>query len=366
MHHDLRSIGALARESGLPISALRFYDAAGVLRPAFVDPATGYRWYTTDQCDQARLVARLRRVEMPVADICDVLAARHDPASAQALLDRHLERLENDLTAARNHLAEARALITDPPATRFTVDAAELRAGFRAVRHAVATDPGRPALTGVLLDFDGATLRLVACDRIRLAVSTVAVRQPAGPAQRVIVPEAFCAGLPSLPDDVPVVLRRDLAQVGTHHSRPIDGQYPDYEQLLRTSAGPRVTVAADELVARFTVPTSGAARPATGGDARRVEARGSRAEAPRTLTRPTEKGAPDVVVVRLDADGVTVVGPDDPQGVAFDRSLLLDAARARPAHRLTLALDGARGALSVADADRPDDVSLLMPIRLHN
>lgn len=35
-----RSIGALARESGLTVGALRFYDAAGVLRPARVDPGT--------------------------------------------------------------------------------------------------------------------------------------------------------------------------------------------------------------------------------------------------------------------------------------------------------------------------------------
>lgn len=36
-------IGQMARECGLTVSALRFYDGAGVLVPARVDPHTGYR-----------------------------------------------------------------------------------------------------------------------------------------------------------------------------------------------------------------------------------------------------------------------------------------------------------------------------------
>ncbi|WP_405018530.1 hypothetical protein [Kitasatospora sp. NBC_00070] len=37
----MRSIGAMARQSGLSVSALRFYDGAGVFGPAWVDPQTG-------------------------------------------------------------------------------------------------------------------------------------------------------------------------------------------------------------------------------------------------------------------------------------------------------------------------------------
>ena len=48
MDEGTRGIGAVARESGLSVSALRFYDSVGVLRPAHVDPTTGYRWYTAE------------------------------------------------------------------------------------------------------------------------------------------------------------------------------------------------------------------------------------------------------------------------------------------------------------------------------
>ena len=46
---SLLTIGVIARLSGLPVSTLRFYDGAGVLVPAEVDPATGYRRYTGEQ-----------------------------------------------------------------------------------------------------------------------------------------------------------------------------------------------------------------------------------------------------------------------------------------------------------------------------
>lgn len=82
---SLRGIGQKSRESGLTVSALRFYDAAGVLDPAVVDRHNGYRFYAPDQLAVARLVAVLRRVGMPLAGIRRVLAVRHDPDAVDAL-----------------------------------------------------------------------------------------------------------------------------------------------------------------------------------------------------------------------------------------------------------------------------------------
>lgn len=73
---ETRSIGEMARDSGLSVSALRFYDRGGVLVPTWVDPVSGYRWYGPGQLDEARLLARLRRAAMPLADIRLVLARR--------------------------------------------------------------------------------------------------------------------------------------------------------------------------------------------------------------------------------------------------------------------------------------------------
>lgn len=39
------SIGDFARRGLVPVRMLRHYDAIGLLRPAHVDPASGYRFY---------------------------------------------------------------------------------------------------------------------------------------------------------------------------------------------------------------------------------------------------------------------------------------------------------------------------------
>ena len=70
----LLTIGAFARASRLSPKALRLYDELGLLRPAEVDPASGYRFYDPAQLERARLVAWLRSLGMPLARIrmvCD-------------------------------------------------------------------------------------------------------------------------------------------------------------------------------------------------------------------------------------------------------------------------------------------------------
>ncbi|SDM79266.1 MerR family transcriptional regulator [Allokutzneria albata] len=58
--------GAAAR---LSPKALRLYAEQGLLVPARVDPATGYRYYAREQVPLARLIARLRQLGLPVARI---------------------------------------------------------------------------------------------------------------------------------------------------------------------------------------------------------------------------------------------------------------------------------------------------------
>ncbi|WP_030756321.1 MerR family transcriptional regulator [Streptomyces sp. NRRL F-5135] len=65
----LLTIGAFAKASRLSPKALRLYDELGLLPPARVDPVTGYRLYAPEQLEQARLVAWLRRLGMPLARI---------------------------------------------------------------------------------------------------------------------------------------------------------------------------------------------------------------------------------------------------------------------------------------------------------
>jgi DNA-binding transcriptional MerR regulator len=62
-------ISEFARQSRLSPKALRLYDELGLLPPARVDPDTGYRWYSAEQLEGAGLVASLRQLGVPLAQI---------------------------------------------------------------------------------------------------------------------------------------------------------------------------------------------------------------------------------------------------------------------------------------------------------
>ncbi|PXX61041.1 DNA-binding transcriptional MerR regulator [Nocardia tenerifensis] len=75
---ELLSIGAFARLARLSPKALRLYADAGLLPPARVDIDTGYRWYSVGQLPKARYIGQLRRLDMPLARIREVLARPGD------------------------------------------------------------------------------------------------------------------------------------------------------------------------------------------------------------------------------------------------------------------------------------------------
>jgi DNA-binding transcriptional MerR regulator len=71
-------IGEFARRSRLSPKALRLYDGLGLLSPARVDDLSGYRYYEAVQLEQARLIATLRQIGVPLATVKELLAL--DPA----------------------------------------------------------------------------------------------------------------------------------------------------------------------------------------------------------------------------------------------------------------------------------------------
>lgn len=337
-----RSIGAIARESGLSISALRFYDSAGVLRPARVDPVTGYRWYTAGQVGQARLIAALRRVNMPLTDICEVLAARHDPIAASRLLDQHLRRLEDGLTDARRQLNTARDLLDqqEKPMTTMTVLGADLADALAAVRFAVSDDPEFPALCGVLFDYDGGTLRLVASDRYRLALATVRTKHQHGPAVQAIAPLSLINERMAVDEEIPMRLDPDGVSISDAHATAVDAAFPDYQRLLQTTPAHQITITTADLLHRLTTgPT-------------------------RAMVQAPDNLPHEVSVVLLTDDTIDVLEHDHPDAVGFNREFLLEAIDAGGADQLVLALDGPISPLVILDPDHPDDMSLLMPTRL--
>jgi DNA-binding transcriptional MerR regulator len=111
------TIGQAARLAGVTPKALRHYDRIGLLAPATVDPSTGYRFFRAEQVDRARLIRRLRELELPLEEIRRLLALAGDPAAFGAALGEHRRRVEARLTRLQRILHTIDHLVpevTDP------------------------------------------------------------------------------------------------------------------------------------------------------------------------------------------------------------------------------------------------------------
>jgi len=104
------TIGDFSQLTHLSIKTLRRYHEAALLEPDVVDPRTGYRYYTVEQLPTAQVIQRFRTLGMPIREIAEVLAT-NDPVERSALIERHLDRLENQLDETRAAVTSLRRLL---------------------------------------------------------------------------------------------------------------------------------------------------------------------------------------------------------------------------------------------------------------
>jgi DNA-binding transcriptional MerR regulator len=180
------SIGAFARSVGLTPSALRYYDDCDVLRPARVDPATGYRFYHPDQRQRALLLRKLRTAGLPLAEVLVVLDGGED--DARRVLSDRLTTLRDEAEAARTVVGEVLSTLGRSERPEAVLGGAELAAAIRQVAPAAAVRPGYESLGCVLVEVGGDEARFVATDRYRLAMRVLHPLRTGGTAARLPIP----------------------------------------------------------------------------------------------------------------------------------------------------------------------------------
>ncbi len=339
------TIGAFARRTGLSVTALRFYDRRGLLRPAGVDPTSGYRRYGVDQISRAELLRELRLLEMGLAEVARALEA--GPDERRALVAAHVDRLEIRTARVRHRAHSLRNLDTkDTTMYDTTIDLRvdELRRAIRQVLPAAGTDPRAPHLMTVLLTSTDGGLRLVATDRHRLAVRDLAVAGDTGAVVGVVPSAALAEWLDDLAADDTATLTRDgdelVATAGARRAGipivPVD--FPDHRPLLEPAAG------ADELVvARDTL----------------LSALRSGGQGPITLVG----GADELGLESADrVQHVAASGRGPNERTVLDLGYLTDAVAATVGAEIVIETTGPLDPVVFRSADDGTFVSLVMPI----
>ncbi|MCL1863659.1 MAG: MerR family transcriptional regulator [Defluviitaleaceae bacterium] len=66
---NLISIGDLSKITGAGIKSLRYYERINVLKPAYVSPDTGYRYYTLDQSHMVEMIMLCIELDIPLSEM---------------------------------------------------------------------------------------------------------------------------------------------------------------------------------------------------------------------------------------------------------------------------------------------------------
>ena len=67
------TIGEVSKLFNLPIKTLRYYDEKGVLKPAYINPSTNYRYYSREQFISIDIIKYCKLIGMSLGEIKELI-----------------------------------------------------------------------------------------------------------------------------------------------------------------------------------------------------------------------------------------------------------------------------------------------------
>ncbi len=246
--------------------------------------------------------------------------------------------------------------LSQPTADAVKLDVEMFAEGLGQVVTAASADESRPVLTGVLLAAEGNGLRMVSTDSYRLAVRDLPGTSLLAEGQTVLVPSRALHELKRVlghADNMTLVLgEREASFVvgGTRlTTRLIEGEFPNYRQLIPQSQPNRLTVGREQLIDAV----------------RRVKLMAREATPIRLSMRD---GSLELIAVTQELgkahEEIDAHYTGEDLMVAFNPEYLLDGLEVAPGAEVTLeTVDPQRPAL-LRSTDSDDFLYLLMPVRV--
>src|SRR5579863_2034129 len=116
-------IGEFARHGRVSVRMLRHYDAIGLLRPACVDPASGYRFYQASQLAELNRVIALKDLGFTLQQVQAILDEKVSAAELRGMLRLRRAEIHAHIEAESARLARVEArLLTIEDEDRLPAD----------------------------------------------------------------------------------------------------------------------------------------------------------------------------------------------------------------------------------------------------
>jgi DNA polymerase-3 subunit beta len=251
------------------------------------------------------------------------------------------------------------ALPAPSPETRITLPTAAFVQTVSQVARSASRDETRPVLTGILMSASGQQLRMVATDSYRLSVKESALLTPLEGALEANIPARALQELARIAQQdtaeslsVSVSQNQVIFELGdvVLSSRLIDGQFPNYRQLLPESVEHELRIASAELgevVRRISLLAQ-----------KNTPLRLGFSEGELTISAQT----PDVGEA---SETIPVPFNGEPFEIGFNPEFLRDGLESVESDELVLKLISPLRPGLIESPDSGDFVYLIMPIRLN-
>ncbi|WP_407546912.1 DNA polymerase III subunit beta [Vibrio parahaemolyticus] len=234
---------------------------------------------------------------------------------------------------------------------------ADLRTLIDKTQFSMANQDVRYYLNGMLFEIDGTTLRSVATDGHRMAVSQTQLGADFSQKQ-IIVPRKGVQELVKLMDapEQPVVLQIGSSNVRAEvnnfifTSKLVDGRFPDYRRVLPQHTNKTLIASCDELRQAFSRAAILSNEKFRGV---RVNLAGS--EMRITANNPEQEEAEEMLDVTFEGD---------PIEIGFNVSYVLDVLNTLRCEKVQVSMSDANASALIENADDDSAMYVVMPIRL--
>ena len=234
---------------------------------------------------------------------------------------------------------------------------ADLRTLIDKTQFSMANQDVRYYLNGMLFEIDGTTLRSVATDGHRMAVSQTQLGADFAQKQ-IIVPRKGVQELVKLMDapEQPVVLQIGSSNVRaevnnfTFTSKWVDGRFPDYRRVLPQSTNKTLIASCDELRQAFS-----RAAILSNEKFRGVRVNLADTEMRITANNPEQEEAEEMLDVTFEGDAIEI---------GFNVSYVLDVLNTLRCENVRVSMSDANASALIENADDDSAMYVVMPIRL--
>ncbi|EHK9577729.1 DNA polymerase III subunit beta [Vibrio parahaemolyticus] len=238
-----------------------------------------------------------------------------------------------------------------------SLNQADLRTLIDKTQFSMANQDVRYYLNGMLFEIDGTTLRSVATDGHRMAVSQTQLGADFAQKQ-IIVPRKGVQELVKLMDapEQPVVLQIGSSNVRAEvnnfifTSKLVDGRFPDYRRVLPQHTNKTLIASCDELRQAFSRAAILSNEKFRGV---RVNLAGS--EMRITANNPEQEEAEEMLDVTFEGD---------PIEIGFNVSYVLDVLNTLRCEKVQVSMSDANASALIENADDDSAMYVVMPIRL--